>query len=148
MAVSDYPGFLIMCDHGVTGGPRCLVDRWRWLPDEQQWWPMADRNDSHMTVMDGDDLPDTWQLITGALDTATLRQHHEIACPASGCTRWAYRADDAEVQALLRLIVTDDRFLTTIPLSVNDVRIVVTLDGLRAARDTAVRLGLLVGGSC
>lgn len=149
----SYPGFLIMCDHGVEGGPRCVVDRWRWLPEQGCWWPIEDHRESRLNIMYGDEPAGLHpeRVISGhrpGPGDPPARNHHEIACPATGCTQWDYRADDNEVQALLGLIVTDDRFLTSIPRSVNPVRIVVMLAALRAARDTAALLGLLEGDSC
>jgi hypothetical protein len=157
MSEQQLPHFLFVCDHGKGDPARYpegleQVTWYRWWPGRGPggfWWPTADDTAVTLTPLEGDRRG--WRIerqMTGYQlqpDDEPMRVHHEIACRKQGCTRPAHRSDDEKLQTLLRVIATDQRFRSHFPLSADDEVIVLTLDGLRAARDAAkTRCGLPV----
>lgn len=132
MAVSDYPDFVIVCDHGVAGGPPDPVGRYAWDDGQGVW--VSDGNpimvwdrDSKawvagtgvaVTYLEGD-CPGWWHRdrvdTDGAYHPAgQSRAHHEMVCPREQpkdasrraghtCHRRRYRADTDDIQTVLSL---------------------------------------------
>jgi hypothetical protein len=141
--------FLIVCNHGIRGGQLDPVMRLPWWPDRGDWWSTQDDDVSRLTALEGN--RQGWnphRLISGYQDKPDdepMRMHQEIPCPKEGCTRRAYRSDGAKLQTLFKVIATDQKFRDVFPVSVDDTMIVITLEALHLARDTAkTRYGLLV----
>lgn len=150
----DRPHFLIVCDHGHRGdhsdcdhatGCRLVdpVATLPWFPRRQGWWAPEGINTDTVTVwprtgaaevgsdpwtVQGDPEPEggdpNWSSI-------------EIRCRADDCRTWALRADDNVLQSVLNsvldLIATQPDFRTVYTPSVNNARVVVTLQGLWVA---------------
>ena len=136
------PHFRIVCDHNGRGR-RHHVAWFPWWPLSGHWWPLAateGRDGATVNLMSGNDLAafdpkSTNRFWAGNGDDPGERDHHEIACRAEGCTEWAFRCDDTELQALFRAIATDELLVAVFP-AVDGV-IVMTVAELHRVRDTA-----------
>ena len=128
--MSEHPDFLIVCDHGVSGGELDPVARFEWGQHGWQYLPLQ-FTAATLSPLKGDEHSHAH------LGDEATRLHYEIPCQNQRCFRRAYRSDEAKLQTLLDVIAHNDKFqgLTEITL---------TLDALHYARDTAKQRGLRV----
>lgn len=134
--------FLVVCNHGVPGGPFDRIALLAWLPDRAGWWPAAE---APVGIWPMEDDQRGWDpkwlrpgVDTGPEEADRRRFVIEISCPAQHCTTWAYRSDDEKLQTLLAKIAADDQFRTAVTVpTVDDTLIVMRLQGLHVARTAA-----------
>jgi hypothetical protein len=152
----DRPHFLIVCDHGHRGDhAECdhrtgcrLVDpvaTLPWFPGSQQWWAAEAVNTDTVIVWprtgDAEVGSDPWA-VQGDPEPEGGDPNYEsidIRCRAADCRTWDLRcANDEALQRVLNgvidLIVTRPDFAAVYAPSVNNSRIVVTLQGLHVAQ--------------
>jgi hypothetical protein len=142
--MTEHPDIIIVCDHGIRGGRLDEVVRYTW-PEKRDsdiaYWgvPVAGRSG----LVNQEQLMGNRRGANSLSDLFAFgppRLHHEIICVKRGCTRLRYRSDVARLQTLFDAIAADDDTLRTVfAVSASDTEIVVTLDSLHLARDTARR---------
>jgi hypothetical protein len=144
LAMSEQrPDFLFVCDHGIRGGELGRIALLRWFPDRPGWWAAEGVDESAIGIwpMEGNQrghdpkwLRSEWT----APDEPDLRRDAiEIKCRGDRCGRRAYRSDEDKLQSLLTKIATDEKFRTVFTVSADDSLIVISLDALHLARNTA-----------
>lgn len=140
----NHPAIEIVCDHGIRGGSLDRVARFEWMSDGGYWYLPNQFTPAETVSLVGDE-PQHTAAARGNFADAT-RNHYEIPCPKAYvghrevngmlCTRREYRADGEKLQNILDLIGHDDRF-RIFTVSADESQVVVTLDALHKARDTA-----------
>lgn len=132
----DYPDFVVLCDHGIQGGPPDLVDRFRWIDSQGVWSPELGLGTTTTTYLEGDQPGwfhrDSVQSDGTYKSRGPSRVHREISCPnrGNGCTRQPLRIPDEHLQELLAILSADKLLAATKA----DNEIQVTVDQLHAAR--------------
>lgn len=155
------PHFGFVCDHGIDGGRLDEVCLLPWRPDRPGWWPVEGVNEDALLMwpMEGDQhghdparlvpewsaAPDRdrrvadWYTARGLTPDDLRRWAIEIRCPQKRCSQRAYRSDDTNLQTLLNLIATDEKFRAAVTVSADDKLIVMRLRALHSARRHAVQ---------
>lgn len=147
MTMPTPPSFAVVCDHGIRGGHLDGVAWLAWFADRGQWsFLSGDGLDVAVELfdMDGDRRVD-WQPMRSMWDqTASTeeptRTAAEIRCPETRCSRRPYRSDTGRLQVLLGCIASNAQFRDVVAAAVSDsdpATVVITLDSLHLARDTA-----------
>jgi hypothetical protein len=141
------PDFLIVCDHGINGGDLDEAGLLPWFADRPGWW-VAEGIHEHIKawLMEGAQRGwDPWLMVQCPEPADDPRREAiEIPCPASRCTRRAYRSDGDKLNTLLTTIAGDHRFRDVFAVHADESVIVIKLERLHMARDLAKRHGLLV----
>lgn len=130
------PHFLIVCNHGIDGGPLDPVARFEW--GEHGWYLPLQFTAAALRPLTGD------QITQPHLGDEATRLHYEIPCQETRCSTWAYRSDDEKLQTLLTKIATDETFRDAVTVSADEKLIVMRLYALHLARRYAKKDGLHV----
>jgi len=136
------PHYLIVCDHDDALKVVALLP---WLEDRQGWWAAEGVHEDAVLTwpMEGNQrgwdtkwLRPEW---TSDDEVDLRRDAIEIRCTSEQCSTAAYRSDDAKLQTLLRLIVSDEQFRSAVVVSADERLIVMKLKALHLARSYAKR---------
>lgn len=141
--MTEHPDIIIVCDHGIRGGHLDEIVHYTW-PDHPDphiaYWgvPVIGPSGQVIQTQLAGNLPGANRL-SDLFTHGLPRLHHEIICMQRGCTRLRYRSDVKRLQTLFDAIADIDTLRHLLTVSASDTEIVVTLDALRLARDTAKR---------
>lgn len=145
MTESLLPNFFIVCNHGDPSGPLDAVTRYDWVDQRGVW---EERGDTvNVEYLEGD-RRGWWHKdgITGDGSYQPLgpsRVRHEIPGQQKRCCRRRVRIPEEHLQTVLHVIAVNKMFRTAFVAAAQADELVVTLDGLRRARDMADKYGLL-----
>jgi hypothetical protein len=141
--VSEYPDFVIVCDHRIRGGHLDEVVRYTWPPHSHHpgaahWGvPIPGPSGEVRQTQLAANRPGITSFFTTGRDLP--RMHHEIICVTQHCRCRAYRSDVARLQTLFAVIAEDQTLRDVFTVSATSAAITVTLEALHLARDTAKR---------
>lgn len=139
------PDFAIMCNHGDPNAPLHPVARYDWAEGRGAWEEQGDA--VNVEYLEGDRRG--WWHKDGIAGDGSYqplgasRVHHEIPREQERCCGQRVRIPDEHLQTVLHLIAVNKQFRAAFVVAAADDLFVVTLDGLRRARDMADKFGLL-----
>lgn len=145
----EQPHFRVVCDHGIRDGRLDHVAWLVWCPDIRQWRPGPDYDDAIETklidyvgrnTLEHTYTPDLQQPRSRTRPPkppGPARSTLMIPCPTRGCTRRQYRTDRDKLQTLFEFIASNQQFRDAVSVVADENVIVIKLDALHTARDTA-----------